>query len=106
MKPPLMDLPIKVAESGFYRGFTKDVMVTAKLIVAIIIWAVAFPEIAAAFLGGVNTFILSTFNYWYVYAMAFYVLTCLALAIWPASGRLKLGLDDDKPEFSNFRGFR
>ena len=25
MKPPLMDLPIKVADSGFYRGFTKDV---------------------------------------------------------------------------------
>ncbi len=96
MKPPLMDLPIKVADSGFYRGFTKDVTVSAKLIVGIIIiWAVAFPDNAAAFLGGINSFILSTFNYWYVYAMAFYVLTCLALAVWPASGRLKLGLDDD-----------
>ncbi|WP_420547501.1 BCCT family transporter [Curvivirga sp.] len=106
MKPPLMDLQIKVTEKGFYKGFTKNVTISAKLIVGIIIiWAVAFPESAASFLGGVNSFILSTFNYWYVYAMAFYVLTCLALAVWPASGRLKLGLEDDKPEFSNFSWF-
>ena len=46
-----------------------------------------------------------SFGFWYVYAMAFFVITCLALAIWPASGRLKLGLQDDKPEFSSFSWF-
>ena len=106
LKPPLMDLPIKTAASGFYRGFTKDVTITAKILVgALIIWAVAFPDTAASVLGSINGFILATFSYWYVYAMAFFVILCLGLAIWPASGRLKLGMPDDKPEFSNFSWF-
>ncbi|MEO1638229.1 MAG: BCCT family transporter [Pseudomonadota bacterium] len=106
LKPPLMDLPIKTAESGFYRGFTKDVTITAKLLVgALIIWAVAFPDQAGAVLGGINTIILASFNFWYVYVMAFFVILCLALALWPASGRLKLGMPDDEPEFSNFSWF-
>lgn len=106
LKPPLMDLPIKTAERGFYRGFTKDVTITAKLLVGgLIIWAVAFPDQAAAALGGINGFILGTFNYWYVYVMAFFVILCLGLAIWPAAGRLKLGMPDDQPEFSNFSWF-
>jgi len=101
-----MDLPIKTAASGFYRGFTKDVTITAKILVgALIIWAVAFPDTAASVLGSINGFILATFSYWYVYAMAFFVILCLGLAIWPASGRLKLGMPDDKPEFSNFSWF-
>ncbi|MFT6074118.1 MAG: choline/carnitine/betaine transport [Yoonia sp.] len=101
-----MDLPIKTAVSGFYRGFTKDVTITAKILVgALIIWAVAFPDQAAAVLGSINGFILATFSYWYVYAMAFFVILCLGLAIWPASGRLKLGMPEDKPEFSNFSWF-
>lgn len=106
IKPPLMHLPIKVAESGFYKGFTKDVTITAKLLVgALIVWAVAFPEQAAGVLSGINSLILASFNYWYVYVMAFFVVVCLFLAVLPASGRLKLGHDDDVPEFSNFSWF-
>ena len=106
MKPPLMHLPIKVAESGFYKGFTKDVTITAKILVgALILWAVAFPEQAGAVLSGINSLILASFNYWYVYVMAFFVAVCLILAVLPASGRLKLGHDDDQPEFSNFSWF-
>ncbi|WP_223422048.1 BCCT family transporter [Tateyamaria pelophila] len=106
IEPPLMDLPIKTSKSGFYKGFTKDVTVTAKLLVgALIIWAVAFPESAASILGGINTFILATFNYWYVYVMAFFVAVCLLLAVLPASGRLRLGHPEDRPEFSNFSWF-
>ncbi len=105
-KPPLMELPIKTAASGFYRGFTKDVTITAKILVgALIIWAVAFPESAAGILGAINGFILASFNYWYVFVMAFFVILCFALALWPAAGRLKLGMPDDKPEFSNFSWF-
>ena len=41
MKPPLTDLPIRTAESGFYKGFTKDVTITAKILVgALIVWFV------------------------------------------------------------------
>ncbi len=106
IRPPLTELPIRIAESGFYKGFTKDVTVTAKILVgALIIWAVAFPDQAGAVLGAMNSFILASFNYWYVYVMAFFVILCLGLALWPTAGRLKLGHAEDQPEFSNFSWF-
>lgn len=106
LKPPLMELPIKTADEGFYKGFAKLVTITGKLLVgALILWAIAFPEQSGAVLSGINSLILATFNYWYVYVMAFFVAVCLILAVLPASGRLKLGHQDDTPEFSNFSWF-
>ncbi|PUB11309.1 BCCT family transporter [Yoonia sediminilitoris] len=106
IKPPLMHLPIKTATSGFYKGFTKDVTITAKILVgALIVWAIAFPDQAASVLGTLNSIILATFSFWYVYVMAFFVILCFALALWPASGRLKMGMPEDEPEFSNFSWF-
>lgn len=106
MKPPLDQLEIPVSESGFYAGFSKNVAVGAKLLVsALIVWAVAFPESASTALGSFNTLILGVFNYWYIYAVAFFLILCLILAILPISGRLRLGRDDEKPEFSNFSWF-
>lgn len=102
----MTDLPIRTAASGFYRGFTKDVTITAKLLVGgLIIWAVGFPDQAGAVLGALNDIILATFSYWYVYVMAFFVILCVALALWPTAGRMKLGLETDQPEFSNFSWF-
>ena len=106
IKPPLIDLPIRVSQSGFYQGFTKDVAITVKILVcALILWAIAFPDQAASVLGQMNSFILAGFNYWYVYVMAFFVILCFGLALWPRAGKLRLGHDDDRPEFSNFSWF-
>jgi choline/carnitine/betaine transport len=106
IKPPVTDLPIRVAKSGFYRGFTKDVTITAKILVGgLILWAIAFPDQAAGVLGAVNSIILASFNYWYVYAVAFFLVLCFALALWPTAGRMKLGVEEDKPEFTNFSWF-
>lgn len=106
VKPPVTHLPIKVAASGFYRGFTKDVAITAKILVgALILWAIAFPDQAASVLGALNNIILATFSFWYVYVMAFFVILCFALALWPAAGKMRLGHDEDRPEFSNFSWF-
>lgn len=106
IKPPVTELDIQTADSGFYSGFAKDVTITAKLLIgALIIWAVGFPESAGAFLGKINGFILASFNYWYIYVMAFYLLVCLILALIPATGRLTLGQPGEKPEFSNFSWF-
>ena len=92
--------------TGFYKGFTKDVTITSKFAVgALILWAIAFPDQAASVLGQLNNIILATFSYWYVYVMAFFVILCFVLALWPAAGKLRLGLEDDRPEFSNFSWF-
>lgn len=106
VKPPVTDLPIRVGKSGFYRGFIRDVTITGKLTVgALIIWAIAFPEQASAVLGTMNQVIFATFSYWYVYAVAFFVILCFAVALWPAAGRQRLGHEDDRPEFSRFSWF-
>ncbi|WP_283967180.1 BCCT family transporter [Tritonibacter sp. AK171] len=106
LKPPLTELEIKIADSGFYKGFTKDVTITAKILVAaLILWAVAFPNQAAGVLSHLNGVILASFNYWYVYVVAFFVVVSLGLAIWPTSGRLRLGAEHERPEFSAFSWF-
>jgi choline-glycine betaine transporter len=105
-KPPLMDLPIKTAEGGFYNGFSKDVTITAKILVGgLIIWAVGFPDNASSVLSGMNSFLLSNFATWYIWVVAFFILACVALALVPSTGRLKMGLPGDTPEFSNFSWF-
>lgn len=105
-KPPLMELPIKTAQGGFYDGFSKDVTVTAKILVgALIIWAVAFPDNAASVLGSLNSFLLANFAAWYIWVVAFFIIVCILLALVPSTGRLTLGLPEDKPEFSNFSWF-
>ena len=106
MKPPLIDLPIKTADKGFYSGFSVDVTVTSKLAVgALVLWAVAFPDQAGSVLAGLNSFILANFASWYVYVMASFILVCILMAIWPKAARLRLGLEGDRPEFSNFSWF-
>ena len=52
-----------------------------------------------------NAAILNNFAAWYIWVIAFLVILCLGLAIWPTAGWLNLGQDDEKPEFSNFSWF-
>lgn len=106
IKPPLMELSIATADSGFYSGFSKSVAVISKFIVAaLVVWAVVFPEQAGTVLNAINSFILSNTAYWYIWIVAMFVLLCLVLAVWPTAGRMKLGVESDKPEFSNFSWF-
>lgn len=106
IKPALTDLPIKTADSGFYRGFSRDVTISSKFLIGgLVIWAVAFPEQAGSVLNKFNTFILANFASWYIWVVALFVIVCIVLAIWPAAGRLNLGTKDEKPEFSNFSWF-
>ncbi|MEM7361014.1 MAG: BCCT family transporter [Pseudomonadota bacterium] len=106
IKPALTELPIETADNGFYRGFSQIVTICSKILIGgLVIWAVAFPEQSGAVLNGINSFILSSFGAWYIWTVALFVLVCIGLAIWPSGGRLKLGVPDDVPEFSNFSWF-
>lgn len=105
-RPPLMDLHIPTAESGFYSGFSKSVAIPSKILVsALIVWAIAVPENAAAVLNALNGTILKNFAAWYIYVAAAFLILCLALALVPSTGRLKLGRTGDEPEFSRFSWF-
>lgn len=106
LKPPLTELPIALDSSGFYDGFNKIVALGSKIAIGLLIlWAAVFPEQAGAFLKSIRSTIDANTGAWYMYVMSFYIVVCLGLALWPATGKLKLGAADDKPEFSNFSWF-
>ncbi len=106
LKPPLTELPINTADSGFYGGFSISVTVISKIIIScLVVWAIVWPQWAGEVLGAWNTVILANFATWYIWVVAFFILVCLGLAIWPTAGRLNLGQDGEKPEFTNFSWF-
>ena len=106
LKPPLSDLPIKTADVGFYRGFSVNVTVISKIIISmLVVWCIVWPTQAGTILGNWNSAILAQFAAWYIWVVAAFVLVCIGLAMWPAAGRLNLGTDGEKPEFSNFSWF-
>ncbi|KJZ17184.1 BCCT family transporter [Loktanella sp. S4079] len=105
-KPPLMNLEIPIADTGFYSGFAKSVAIPSKILVAaLIVWAISVPENAAAVLNAMNGAMLKSFASWYIYVVALFLILCIALALIPMTGRLKLGLPDDRPDFSRFSWF-
>jgi choline/carnitine/betaine transport len=106
IEPPLTNLSIETDTSGFYEGFNKIVALGSKISIGLLIlWAAVWSEQAGAVLKGIRGAIDANTGAWYMYVMAFFIVVCLALAIWPSTGKLKLGAPDDKPEFSSFSWF-
>ena len=65
MKPPLTDLPIETAESGFYSGFSVNVTVVSKIIISIlVVWCIFWPTQAGSTLGAWNSVTLNNFAAW------------------------------------------
>ena len=105
IQPPLNALPIATADSGFYSNFNKYVAVTSKIIIALlVIWAAIFPERAGEVLGAIKSWSFANLNYYYTWAVAFFIGVCLIIALHPRWGKVILG-DGGKPEFSNFSWF-
>ena len=71
---------------------------------AFIAFAMIFPAAAEATFGAVQTFIVSSFNWYYVLIAAFFVVFALAMGF-SRFGNIKLGQDDDEPEFSTMSWF-
>ena len=104
--PPLVDLPIKTANSGFYNGYSRIVTIPSKMIVTLLIlWAIVFPGEASETLNFAKTTIISEFSGWYIYLVAFLSLVAFGLALVPKSGTLRLGLPGERAEFSRFSWF-
>ncbi len=104
--PPLVDLPIRTADRGFYDGFSRAVTIPSKIIVSLIImWAIFFPVSANETLTAANSTIIRSFASWYVYLVAFLMFACFIVAVIPQSGSLRIGAPDEKPEFGRFSWF-
>ena len=100
---PVTNLNITVSEKGFYKGFSPIVTIGSKILVGLLVlWAALFSEQAGAFLLKIRGWSFETFGPWYIYAMAFVVILCIALAVIPSMGKVRLGGSDAVPEFSTF----
>ncbi|MBS9777993.1 MAG: BCCT family transporter [Gammaproteobacteria bacterium] len=106
IKPPFTDVNIKTADSGFYQGYNVSIALISKLfMVVLVIWALVAPGNADRLLGALNSGILSYFNSFYTIATGAFMFFMLAIAIYPKTGKKRLGLDTDRPEFSTFSWF-
>ncbi|MBU2360533.1 MAG: BCCT family transporter [Alphaproteobacteria bacterium] len=106
IKPPLRTLDIDTADSGFYEGFNTYVTLGAKIvIVLLIIWAAVWSDQAGSTLGAIRSTIDANTGPWYMAAVAFFIVTCFALALYPGTGRLMLGKPGETPEFDRFSWF-
>lgn len=106
IRAPLTELNINTNDAGFYSGFNQFVALTSKIFIAlIVIWAVSDPTNAGQTLKDIQNWSLQYFNAYYIYAVGFYIVVCLFIALYPPFGKVKLGNDDGVPEFSNFSWF-
>ena len=71
----------------------------AVIVVAFAGFALLAPHIAEALFQGIQTTIVNAFNWYYVLIAAFFVAFCLFLGF-SRFGDIKLGRDDEEPEFS------
>ena len=101
------DNRIKIArfERGFYTGLNPFVTILSKaVILALIIYAVVFPDAAVDTLSALNSILLRTFNFYYIYVVAIFLIFSLGLCL-SRYGKLRLGKDHERPEFSFFSWF-
>ncbi|PID44138.1 MAG: glycine/betaine ABC transporter [Proteobacteria bacterium] len=106
IKPPFTNLDIKTTDSGFYEGNSLPVALISKVImVALVLWALLLPENANKLLGAWNGSLLKGFNSFYVISVGAFAFFLFILAILPSTGRRKLGVEGEKPEFSTFSWF-
>lgn len=106
IEPPFTDLDIKKAESGFYEGNSLPIALVSKCImVALVLWALLSPDTANKMLGAWNSSLLVGFNTFYIIATGGFAFFLLVLALIPSVGKRRLGVDNEKPEFSNFSWF-
>ncbi|MDF1820265.1 MAG: BCCT family transporter [Alcanivoracaceae bacterium] len=74
------------------------------LILVFVIGTLLFPESANTALGDTKTWAINNFDWLFMVAGNFFVLFCLTLVVLPF-GRIRLGGDDARPEFSTLSWF-
>ena len=73
--------------------------ISAIIVILFAVWGVFSPEGMASKAAAVANYINTSFGWFYLASVAFFVAFCLFLAF-SKYGKIKLGQDDEKPEFS------
>ncbi|NOD32875.1 BCCT family transporter [Ruegeria atlantica] len=106
LEEPFTDLKIRTQRTGFYKGYSLPIALVSKLSVSLLVlWALVWPLSANDTLRSWKSGMLSEFNTFYNLSVGLFVLFLFLVALIPSTGRIRLGLEDEKPEFSNFSWF-
>jgi choline-glycine betaine transporter len=106
IKPPFTELDIRKADGGFYHGNSIPIALISKgIMVALVIWALVWPDNANSTLGSWNWRLLESFNGFYVVITGLFFFFLVVVALLPKTGARVMGRPGEKPEFSNFSWF-
>ncbi|OYD08793.1 glycine betaine uptake BCCT transporter [Paludifilum halophilum] len=75
--------------------------ISAAVISLLVVWGALSPQSLASKATAIYDFTASAFGWFYLISVVFFVLFCFFLAI-SRSGKVRLGKDDDRPEYSFF----
>lgn len=78
--------------------------ISAAISLLFVIASLALPEQMSGVVNAVFAFLTNQFGWLYLLSVAIFILVVLGIAV-SKYGKIKLGKDDDKPEFSNFQWF-
>ncbi|WP_299783171.1 BCCT family transporter [uncultured Roseobacter sp.] len=106
VKPPFTELEINTQDSGFYEGYSLPIALISKVgMVLLVLWALVFPAGAGAMLSQINGTLLNSFNTFYIISVGAFAFFLIIIALIPSTGSRVLGIQGQKPEFSNFSWF-
>jgi glycine betaine transporter len=89
----------------FLKKLDKKVFYPSALICLVfIVWMASMPKVAGDAINAALTFINTNFGWLYLLLVSFFVIICFILAF-SKYGQIKLGKDDDVPEYSTFSWF-
>ncbi|ACL22329.1 choline/glycine/proline betaine transport protein [Desulfitobacterium sp. LBE] len=78
--------------------------ISSAIALLFVLWGVFLPENMANVVNKVFALLTTNFGWLYLLAVAIFIIFVFGIAI-SRYGKIKLGADDDKPEFSNFQWF-
>ena len=94
-----------VAQAGVFKGLHGGMGLASKgMVVAFVVFTVLNVEFANGIYAAVRGWIEAALNWYYITALVVMLFVCFYLML-SRFGRIRLGSDDSRPEFSNFSWF-
>ena len=104
MNEPMNNKP-QCATEGIWRGLHPGMGIASKgMIIAFVVFTALNVEGAGKLYGAIRGWMESTLNWYYITAVTVMLFACLFF-MFSRYGKIRLGDDDSRPEFSNFSWF-
>lgn len=92
-------------KTGLFAQMHKGMTIAASaLVLAFVLFTATNTDLASSLFGATRSWIESTFGWYYMVTVVFLIGVCFYIIISP-HGKVRLGSDDSRPEFSNFAWF-